>query len=127
MKSEIRSRLTQMLLTLSALFGAGLLYAGFVLLTGWGIPCVFHLVTGLSCPGCGVSRMFLALLRLDFAAAWQANPAILALLPLGLAVFADISVRYVRTGRRAPGKLSNAAIVFMIAVLLVFGVARNLF
>lgn len=116
-----------MLLVLAALLGTGLLYAGFVSLTGWGIPCVFHLVTGLSCPGCGVSRMFMALLRLDFGAAWEANPAILALLPLGMVVLADILVRYVRTGRRVPGKFSNVAIVFMIAVLLVFGVMRNLF
>ena len=118
------------LLRLAGIFGGllllGLLYAAFVGATGFGIPCVFRLITGLQCPGCGVSRMCMALLRLDFRAAWRANPAVTALLPLGAAVAADMSVRYVRTGSSRPDKFCNAAMIFMLAVLLVFGVARNL-
>lgn len=34
------------------------------------IPCVFRVTLGISCPGCGMTRAFLAALRLDFAAAF---------------------------------------------------------
>lgn len=40
---------------------------------GIGIPCLFRLVTGFQCPGCGNSRAVLALLRLDLQAAFGYN------------------------------------------------------
>lgn len=121
---------SERLLRLAGIFGGllllGLLYAAFVGATGLGIPCVFRLITGLQCPGCGVSRMCLSLLRLDFHAAWRANPAVMALLPLGAVVAADMSAKYIRTGSMRSDRFCNAAMMFMLAVLLVFGVARNL-
>lgn len=42
-------------------------------LNGIGIPCLFHRITGLLCPGCGNSRAALALLRLDFFSALKYN------------------------------------------------------
>ena len=41
-------------------------YAVFVEITGLGIPCIVFELTGFKCPGCGVSRMFIAMFRLDF-------------------------------------------------------------
>ena len=66
---------------LGLLVAAGLAYAAFTAVTGVGLPCPFHAVTGLWCPGCGASRMCLALLRLDFAEAWSWNPGLMLLLP----------------------------------------------
>ena len=37
-------------------------------------PCVFTYVVGLPCPGCGMTRALLAVLRLDFAAAFSYHP-----------------------------------------------------
>ncbi|MBO5291789.1 MAG: DUF2752 domain-containing protein [Lachnospiraceae bacterium] len=36
--------------------------------------CPFRLFLGISCPGCGMSRAFLALLRLDFQSAFYYHP-----------------------------------------------------
>ena len=119
-------RLRRLTLIYLAILAAGLLYAWLVRLVGAGIPCVFRLTTGLLCPGCGVSRMCLALLRLDFAAAWSYNPAIMALLPLGAAVAADMSLRYVISGDKQGDRFCKIAMVFMIAALLVFGIVRNI-
>ena len=52
----------------------GLFYWLWIQLTDLAIPCLYLLTTGLRCPGCGVSRMLLALFRLDFAAAFDYNP-----------------------------------------------------
>ena len=42
--------------------------------------CPFKLLLGIDCPGCGLTRAALALLRLDFAAAFRFNPCIYFLL-----------------------------------------------
>ena len=51
-----------------------------VLLLYFGATFVFPMkcpvlwLTGISCPGCGITRGLLAICRLDFAAAWRYNP-----------------------------------------------------
>ena len=55
-----------------------LLYIAFMTITG--IGCPIRWFTGISCPGCGMSRAFISLLRLDFAAAFRYHPMIYPLL-----------------------------------------------
>lgn len=45
-------------------------------ITGQGFPCLFHLLTGLYCPGCGGTRAFLALLRGDLALSLSYHPLV---------------------------------------------------
>ena len=52
-----------------------------------GLPCPFRLVTGLACPGCGITTMLLALGRGDIAAAFAANPFLFATAPVPLALW----------------------------------------
>ena len=126
MTSEAKYRLKRLLLLAGLILGIGLAYAVFVRLSGLSIPCPFHAVTGLLCPGCGVTRMCLALLRLDFAAAWQANPVLLLLLPVLAALLLRQAVRYVKTGRSTLSRGESALVWGMAAVLLLWGIARNL-
>jgi hypothetical protein len=44
--------------------------------------CWFHEWTGRPCPGCGLTRAFLALGRGDWAAAWRWNPFVWPVLGL---------------------------------------------
>ena len=37
--------------------------------------CLFRAVTGLPCPGCGITRGVIAIARGDFRKAWHRNPA----------------------------------------------------
>ncbi len=43
------------------------------------IGCPFRFFFGICCPGCGMTRAILALLRLDFSNAWDAHPLVFAL------------------------------------------------
>lgn len=108
------------------LLGLGLVYALWVRLTGLAIPCVFHTVTGLLCPGCGVTRMCLALLRLDLAEAWEANTVLLLMLPVLTVLGIRMAVRYIRVGSTVGPKWEDAVIWVMIALLIIWGVVRNL-
>ena len=121
-----KKRLLRLLLFGAILLLCGLIYALIFHLTGVAIPCPIHALTGWQCPGCGVSRMCLSLLRGDLAAAWGYNPVILCLLPLLAAVILDCAWRYVRTGQRTPHKWAEVATYLMVAILLAFGVWRNL-
>ena len=108
------------------LLGLGLGYAVWVRLTGLAVPCPFRAVTGWLCPGCGVTRLCLALLRWDWAAAWNANPVLLLMLPVLALLGVRLAVRYVREGAAVGPKWENALLWAMAALLIVWGAARNL-
>ena len=110
----------------AVLLAVGCAYSIWYLCTGIGIPCVFHEITGLDCPGCGVSRMLLSLARLDFEAAFEYNAVLLCLLPVLLGLLAVHVIRYVRTGSRRMTRFENAVLWILIVILLLWGVLRNL-
>ena len=108
------------------ILAVGLGYYLFIRITGWGIPCVIRLLTGAYCPGCGITRMCMALLRLDFRAAFHANALIMVLLPAGVMLGLRRWVIYVKTGvsdMDIPEKIA-----FLVAFLLAvaFWILRNL-
>ena len=109
-----------------ALPAAGLGYAGWVRLTGLAVPCPFRTVTGWLCPGCGVTRLCLALLRWDWAAAWNANPVLLLMLPVLALLGVRLAIRYVREGTTAGPKWESALLWTMTVLLIAWGVVRNL-
>ena len=48
------------------------------------IPCIFHSLTDLICPGCGMTRACIALVQGKFGTAWSYHP--FSFLLVGLAV-----------------------------------------
>ncbi|MFR7750789.1 MAG: DUF2752 domain-containing protein [Collinsella sp.] len=57
-----------------ALSCIGALFVAWLALYLLDIGCVFRLMTGIPCPGCGMTRAWLAALRLDFATAFAYHP-----------------------------------------------------
>lgn len=62
----------------------GLFYYLIFTLIGKFPSCFFHATTGYYCAGCGITRMFLALLNGDFSEAFLFNAAFMILIPLWL-------------------------------------------
>lgn len=110
----------------AVLLAAGLAYALWVCVTGLALPCPIRAATGLLCPGCGVTRLCLALLRGDWRSAWEANPALLILLPVLGLLAVRMSLRYAREGRLAGPRWENALCWVLIALLVIWGLVRNL-
>lgn len=105
---------------------AGLLYYAIVSFLGFGIPCVFKTVTGLNCPGCGVSRMAVALLRFDFKEAFYCQPVIFCfLIPLTIC-FAKMGIDYVKRGDKSLSLWQNIIVYSAIACLLLYCVYSNI-
>ena len=104
----------------------GILYGLFVMHTGIGIPCIINLITGYKCPGCGVSRMCIALMRLDVNSAYNYNKVLFLLLPILLAVFTYQLYRYIRYNNTKLTKVQSAILYFVVALLVVWGIIRNL-
>lgn len=120
---------------LSLVGGTAAVLGGVYALTGRGVPCPFLALTGWWCPVCGSSRMGVALLRGDVAAAWGWNPFMLVLGGLLAAIWAWTGVRLVaRRPAGLPGPLAvldrlspTALTAVIIAPALVFMVVRNVF
>lgn len=105
---------------------AGLAYYVFVQLTGWGIPCLFYLLTDRYCPGCGITRMFLALLELDFMGALRCNALVLVLLPFGAVFGLRRWIIYVRTGSTDTDRLESVLLIIAGVLTMAFWILRNL-
>lgn len=63
-------------------FILGLAYACLVRYTSFCIPCFFNTITGLKCPGCGITHVFLSLMKFDLHGAYLANPFLLISSPI---------------------------------------------
>ena len=58
----------------STLVSAGAILLFYFLLFALGITCPIKYLTGISCPGCGMSRAYFSLFRLDLNAAFDYHP-----------------------------------------------------
>jgi hypothetical protein len=47
-----------------------------------GIPCLFTLIFGVHCWGCGMTHAVIALVKFQFVDAWNENPLVVIVLPL---------------------------------------------
>lgn len=90
----------------------------YLILEGLGVTCPIRYVTGISCAGCGMSRAWLSLLKLDFAAAFAYHP--LFWLPLPAA-----GVILLR--RRMPERVYCWVIGVVCALFLIVYLYRLLF
>lgn len=87
-------------------------------MTNIGVPCVFHELTGLYCPGCGITRVALSVLRLDWIQAFRYNPLVFILLPLYAIYFV--------THRKNMTLIAHVIMTVMLILTLIFGLLRNI-
>ena len=90
------------------------------------VPCPFHYVTGLRCPGCGMTRMCLHLAKGEFGAAFECNAVMFFLAPLFVLV-AVTKLILVPEFLTPECKAYRAAEIVILIILLVFWVLRNIF
>ena len=111
---------TQLLKAGAALLCVGLFYGYVLIPAGIWIRCPFRQITGLRCPGCGVTAMCLSILRGQFSEAPAYNWGLTLILP----VLIWLGIHRLRGGsQRAEQVVSVVLLVWM----LLWGIFRNLY
>lgn len=91
------------------------------------IPCMFHTITGLYCPGCGVSRMIISIFKFDFYQAFRYNPLLFIMLPF----FIILIVNYVYSImlKKVPlyKKINNKVWILFVIILVLYAIIRNIY
>lgn len=126
MTEEQKKRLWQLVKPLLEILLAGVIYVIVIKIIGFGIPCPIKLVTGKYCPGCGITRMFLAMLRLDFEAAYYANRLLFFLFPVIMVYGLIKGIQYIRTGNETRSTIEQIGIFLVCIVTIAFWVMRNM-
>lgn len=96
-------------------------------------PCPLFALTGLACPLCGGLRATHDLVHLDLAGAWSSNALWTVAAPMLVAAWMWWVVRTIRPGapprlpsRRLTSRTPTVVGIAVAALLVVFGVIRNL-
>ena len=88
--------------------------------------CPFHWLTGLNCPGCGLTRGFHALFQGDVLTALHFNALLPVYLLLFLYLFVSLGLILIR-GRGLKFRAFSPRVLYgFLALTLIFSVIRNL-
>lgn len=122
MKKRVKEIIVRDIIAILLLIG----YAVIVITTGKSIPCFVHLLTGLQCPGCGISRMLISMLYGDFHTAFSFHPFLFITWPVILILLLNADYRYIKRGRANLSFSMNLVAHIYVVILLVFSIWRNL-
>ena len=81
-------------------------------------PCIFNKITGLYCPGCGMTRALHSLMHFKFYQAIRYN-ALIVFIPILLLAHSLAEYNNVK-------KYGKAIIGLMLTIAIFYGIARNL-
>lgn len=81
--------------------------------------CVFRSLTGLDCPGCGLQRAFIALLRGDIVASFEHNAALIPFV-----ITAIYTAFHLKFSFRSGARNILAMFIFTVSLMIVNFIAR---
>lgn len=87
----------------------------------FGVICIIKHLTGISCPGCGMTRACMSALRLDFSAAFAYHPLWIAL-PFALGALTVCKIKHRPRLLRA---ILAGSVLLLLAVYLWRMLAQN--
>ena len=118
-------RARKVLKNVSVILVLGILYLIFFRIFGVGIPCVFRLITGLKCPGCGMTHAFSEIATGDIASAFESNALSVTMLPLLLVYGIIKTVRYINKGEEELTVLEVLFLAVCLIACVAYFVYRN--
>jgi len=93
--------------------------------TGFFPPCMFRLITGFTCPGCGSTRAVHQILHGHFIAAFELNPLFLVSIPFLLYALLRYSVIVMRGEIPNRNSLQPPYLYALFVIVVSFWIFRN--
>ena len=90
------------------------------------IPCPIKFLTGFYCPGCGITRMILSILKGDLYQAFRYNPLVFILMPFIIFYFLEINISKIYNKSSICKKIPDYVFYIIIVILVVYGILRNI-
>lgn len=125
MNSEEKARAKRLLIKIASVLTLGIAYYIIIKIVGKGLSCPIKAITGKYCPGCGVTRMCMALISGDIKAAVQYNLLLMSLIPVFAVFGTRRAVIYVKTGNSEPDKIEAVVILIVFVATVAFWILRN--
>lgn len=124
--TQQKKRLIKMTRKIVFNFSLCVIYYILVVFTNFSIPCIIKKISGKYCPGCGITRMFLELLKGNVAGAAKYNIFVLVLLPFALLWGVYRLIAYVKSNKTEYSKVELTILLIVFACMIVFWIMRNM-
>ena len=121
---EVKARAKTLAFILTTLLLVLLSYYFFVKFTSIRIPCMFHIITKLDCPGCGITRMLTQFLSFNFKAGIKFNYFLAFTMPI--IIFIILYMCYAYLLNKKYSKWFNIISTTYCISLIVWGIVRNI-
>lgn len=93
---------------------------------GLGIPCIFKVLTGFSCPGCGATRMSVCFIHGQIKRGFYYNQIFPFILPILGIIYLKNMPKYLREDRFTLTKFDKYICIILICILYIYAIVRNL-
>lgn len=123
MKKINREKLKKLLLTMSFVF----IYYLLARFNVFAVPCPIKYIFHVYCPGCGVSRMLIAITKFQFKKAYGYNQLMFILLPFFIILFCDYIISYLYDRpNKIIDKIPTWVYILVAVIIVLFGIIRNI-
>ena len=90
------------------------------------VPCVFNEITGLYCPGCGVTRMLKSMLHLEFYQAFRYNPLLFIFSPFILFMIINYIYCYYKKKKSLLFTMPKWILIILLIIVFSYWILRNI-
>ena len=92
-----------------------------------GIPCIFHKITRLYCPGCGMTRAIFSLLNLDIKQAIRNNILVVLVMPFIAIYVINYAYIWINNLKKDPSRIFPKWLWYALLIITItFGIIRNI-
>lgn len=123
---QCKERLSSVIKSILSILVLGIAYYIIIKIFGLGIPCVFRLITGYKCPGCGMTHAAVAVLSGHIYKAFEYNALSVSLVPVMVIYGIYKCSIYIKTGKDWFRVWEIVFLIVCLVITVLYGIYRNI-